>query len=100
MVRHISFSVHKFLLKDTGNYELCQGAKQLLDSILTAILDNNSIPHNQIPQAAPQDPVVWLDDMFGGGWMTQGSFVDSLPMTDMDAAPGWEPMGNWPYEAF
>jgi hypothetical protein len=80
---------------DDGNYDLCQGARQLLDSILNAILDNNPTSSEQTPQPAPADPVMWLDDMFGGGWMTSGTFVDSI---GMDYTQGWEPAGNWPFE--
>jgi hypothetical protein len=80
---------------DDGNYDLCQGARQLLDSILNAILDSHPASSEQTPQPAPADPVMWLDDMFGGGWMTSGTFVNSI---GMDYTQSWEPAGNWPFE--
>jgi hypothetical protein len=80
---------------DDGNYDLCQGARQMLDGILNAILDSHPASSEQTPQPAPADPVMWLDDMFGGGWMTTGTFVDSI---GMDYTQGWEPAGNWPFE--
>jgi hypothetical protein len=80
---------------DDGNYDLCQGARQLLDSILNAILDSHPASSEQTPQPAPADPMLWLDDMFSGGWMTSGTFVDSI---GMDYTQGWEPAGSWPFE--
>jgi hypothetical protein len=80
---------------DDGNYDLCQGARSMLDGILNAILDSHPASSEQTPQPAPADPVMWLDDMFGGGWMTTGSFVESI---GMDYTQGWEPAGNWPFE--
>ena len=81
---------------DDGNYDLCQGAKQLLESILNAILDSHPTSTEQTPQPAPADPVMWLDDMFSGGWMASngGTFVDSIG-TEFQS---WEPSGNWPFE--
>lgn len=62
---------------DDGNYDLCQGARQLLESILNAILDSHPASSEQTPQPAPADPVMWLDDMFSSGCTCPTTFLNA-----------------------
>jgi hypothetical protein len=80
---------------DDGNYDLCQGAKILLEKILDSILETQAVESLPANQTAPANPVVWVDELFGGGWMTSGTFIDSLGTTDN---PTLDVPGNWPFE--
>ncbi|KAF2437123.1 hypothetical protein EJ08DRAFT_578120 [Tothia fuscella] len=80
---------------DDGNFDLCQGAKLMLEKILDSILDYQPVPSAESLQSAPADPVVWVDELFGGGWMNSGPFLDSLATADPTS---WEMPGNWPFE--
>jgi hypothetical protein len=80
---------------DDGNYEICQGAKVLLEKVLDSILDVHPVESTPAIQAAPVDPVLWVDELFGSGWMNSSPFVNSLGITD---APSWETIGNMPFE--
>jgi hypothetical protein len=78
-----------------GNYDLCQGAKVLLEKVLDSILDANPIESASAIQTAPVDPVLWVDELFGSGWMNSSPFINSIGAID---APSWDAPGNWPLE--
>jgi hypothetical protein len=80
---------------DDGNYELCQGSKCMLEKILDAMLEYQPASTGSSTQTAPADSVVWVDELFGGGWMNSGPFLDSLATTDTST---FEAIGNWPFE--
>jgi hypothetical protein len=44
---------------------------------------------------APTDPIVWVDELFGEGWMVSGPFVDYV---GADETNSWEMTSNWPFE--
>jgi hypothetical protein len=75
-----------------GNYELCQGSKCMLEKIINSILDYQPVT---VTQTAPENPVEWVDEVFGSGWMTSGPFVDSLGKSDSFS---WEIPNNLPFE--
>lgn len=81
--------------EDDGNYPLCQGARQMLEKILDAILDAR--PEEAAPptQTAPTDPIMWVEELFNDGWMASGPFVDSI---GAESAAAWELPGSWPFE--
>ncbi|KUJ10214.1 uncharacterized protein LY89DRAFT_656902 [Mollisia scopiformis] len=53
-----------------GNYDICRGAKLMLEKILDAILDPQPVASTVESQQAPLDPLSWMDDVFSGGWIT------------------------------
>jgi hypothetical protein len=67
----------------------------MMEKLLDAILDVQ--PMGSIPedQQAPPDPMSWIDDFFGGGWMTSGPFVDS---TTIDDTSMYGSGTDWPYQ--
>jgi hypothetical protein len=67
----------------------------MLERILDAILEDRHAASTPVVQNAPADPVMWVDELFGGGWMASGPFVNSL---GTENAPAWELPGNWPFE--
>jgi hypothetical protein len=81
--------------EEDGNYLLCQGARQMLEKILDAILDARPEEAATPTQTAPTDPILWIEELFNDGWMASGPFVDSI---GAESAPAWELPGNWPFE--
>jgi hypothetical protein len=81
--------------KDDGNFLLCQGARHMLEKIMDAMLDTD--PEEVVPAiyTAPTDPIVWVDELFGEGWMASGPFVDFV---GADGTNSWEMTSNWPFE--
>lgn len=65
-----------------GNYDLCQGAKLMLEKILEAILDPQSMDPSSAAQQVPADPLSWIDELFNNGWMTHGPFGDGTAFND------------------
>jgi hypothetical protein len=68
---------------DDGNSDLCHRAKVMLEKILDSILDSHPKTSIPVDQQAPPDPVSWIDDIFSGGWMASGPFVDGTSFDDM-----------------
>jgi hypothetical protein len=67
----------------------------MMEKLLEAILDVQtleSIPDNQ---QAPPDPMGWIDDFFGGGWMTSGPFVDGTVIDDTSMYSSGQ---DWTYQ--
>lgn len=55
----------------------------MLESILDAILDPRPEASRDENQKAPSDPVSWIDDVFGDGWMASWPFVDTTNFDHM-----------------
>lgn len=91
-----AFGVLKLIVNkarpDEGNHELCQNAKVMLEKILEAILDPQPTTPSQGVLPAPEDPLSWIDDVFGDGWMVHGPFGDG---TGMDHASMYSNNMDW-----